>query len=186
MSDVLLSFVTRELLKWYLIMNQCKCVWWGGHNEPSLAKIWIHLSISWTMFVFPCIGSIHRIPSRPPSWFPCASAGGLKALQCILQLSKCPPADADVRGAMETMMAASWEYDEYYIVASVGLMNERLWVRFPAKSPLRFSQLPAEVSALLLLRGNNPRLLTGHYRFSLFLRSTMQGVPEWMPGTLFR
>jgi hypothetical protein len=52
----------------------------------------------------------HRIPSRPPSLFlwgrTCASAGGQKALQCILQLSKCPPA-----GAMETKMAAGWEYD---------------------------------------------------------------------------
>jgi hypothetical protein len=37
---------------------------------------------------------------------------GQKALQCILQLSKCPPTDAHVRGAMETKMAAGWEYDE--------------------------------------------------------------------------
>jgi hypothetical protein len=28
-----------------------------------------------------------------------------KALQCILQLSKCPPADAHVRVAIETKMA---------------------------------------------------------------------------------
>jgi hypothetical protein len=59
---------------------------------------------------------IHRIPSRPPSLFlwgrTCASSGGKKALQCILQLSKCPPADAHVRGAMVTKMAAGWEYDE--------------------------------------------------------------------------
>jgi hypothetical protein len=35
-------------------------------------------------------------------------------VQCILQLSKCPPADAHVRGAMEMKMAAGCEYDEYY------------------------------------------------------------------------
>jgi hypothetical protein len=38
---------------------------------------------------------IHRIPNWPPSLFlwgrTCASTGGQKALQCILQLSKCPP-----------------------------------------------------------------------------------------------
>jgi hypothetical protein len=60
---------------------------------------------------------IHRIPSRPPSLFlwglACASAGGQKALQCILQWSKCPAADAHVRGAMETKMAPGWEYDEF-------------------------------------------------------------------------
>jgi hypothetical protein len=39
-------------------------------------------------------------------------AGGQKALHCILQLSKCPPADAHVCGTMETKMAAGWEYDE--------------------------------------------------------------------------
>jgi hypothetical protein len=69
---------------------------------------------------------IHRIPSRPPSLFlwgrTCASAGGQKTLQCILQLSKCPPADAHVRGAMETKMAASWEYDEYNIPLLHGLL----------------------------------------------------------------
>jgi hypothetical protein len=32
---------------------------------------------------------------------------------CILQLSKCPPADAHVHSVMETKMAAGWEYDEY-------------------------------------------------------------------------
>jgi hypothetical protein len=37
---------------------------------------------------------------------------GQKALQCILQLSKCPPADVHVHGAMETNMAAGWEYDD--------------------------------------------------------------------------
>jgi hypothetical protein len=34
-----------------------------------------------------------------------------------LQLFKCPPADAHVRGAMDTKMVAGWEYDE--------LLNER-------------------------------------------------------------
>jgi hypothetical protein len=47
--------------------------------------------------------SIHRNLNRPPSLFlwghTFASAGGQKALQCILQLCKCPPADAHVCGA---------------------------------------------------------------------------------------
>jgi putative ribosome biogenesis GTPase RsgA len=55
------------------------------------------------------------VAMQPPSLFllgrTCVSAGGQKALQCILQLSKCPPADAHMCGAMETKMAAGWEYD---------------------------------------------------------------------------
>jgi hypothetical protein len=35
-----------------------------------------------------------------------------KSIAMILQLSKCPPADAHVRGAMETKMVACREYDE--------------------------------------------------------------------------
>jgi hypothetical protein len=34
------------------------------------------------------------------------------------QIGKCPPADANVRSAMETKMAASWEYDEYNLYYS--------------------------------------------------------------------
>jgi hypothetical protein len=72
-------------------------------------------SATLTLWVFNCI---HRIPSRPPSLFlwgrTCTSAGEQKALQCILQLSKCRPADA--HGAMETKMAACWEYDEDLII----------------------------------------------------------------------
>jgi hypothetical protein len=41
------------------------------------------------------------------------SAGGQKALQCILQLSKCPPTDAHVRSAMETKMAAVFLLEFY-------------------------------------------------------------------------
>jgi hypothetical protein len=44
------------------------------------------------------------VPHMRISWW-------AKSIAMHLQLSKCPPADAHVRGAMETKMAAGWEYD---------------------------------------------------------------------------